>query len=111
MVDAAAQELGYAELKPSQQRAIKVFVEGHDVFVCLPTGSDKSLCYGVLSLAAQPLRIQTTSHLRGRVWYHLVWRCRPFARRKGLVTLQYPSLFWRNAINLPQQVWQQLEVL
>ena len=40
---------------PSQQHAIKVFVEGHVVFVCLPTGSGKSLCYGVLPLVFERL--------------------------------------------------------
>ena len=55
MVDAAissaAQELGYAELKPFQQRAIKAFVEGHDVhvFVCLPkVNGGNSVSGGIL---------------------------------------------------------------
>ena len=55
-ISSAAQELGYVELKLSQQRAIKVFVEGHNVFVCLLTVSGKSLCYGVLPLVFERLR-------------------------------------------------------
>ena len=30
--------LGYTSLKQEQKDAIKEFVKGHDVFVCLPTG-------------------------------------------------------------------------
>ena len=33
----------------SEQRAVvQAFVDGRDVFVCLPTGSGKSLCYWIL---------------------------------------------------------------
>ena len=35
-------------LKEEQQAAIKAVYEGRDVFVCLPTGYGKSLCYQTL---------------------------------------------------------------
>ena len=41
----AAEKLGYSQLRPQQVRTVKKFIEGHDVFVNLPTGSSKSLCY------------------------------------------------------------------
>ena len=44
----AAAKLGYEELRPKQSQAIRSFVSGFDVFVCLPTGSGKSLCYCLL---------------------------------------------------------------
>ena len=44
----AAEEIGYSSLRPQQELAVKQFVSGNDVFVCLPTGSGKSLCYSVL---------------------------------------------------------------
>ena len=34
--------LGYTELKPCQESAVKSFVSGKDVFVSLPTGYGKS---------------------------------------------------------------------
>jgi ATP-dependent DNA helicase RecQ len=37
--------LGYEALKKEQENAIISFVEGNDVFICLPTGFGKSLCY------------------------------------------------------------------
>ncbi len=37
-------KLGYKELKPSQELAVRSLVDGRDVFVSLPTGSGKSLC-------------------------------------------------------------------
>ena len=43
----AATKLGYSTLLPQQERA---FVQGRDVFVSLPTGSGKSLCYCLLPL-------------------------------------------------------------
>ena len=38
-------KLGYDFLKKEQEKAIVSFMEGNDVFVCLPTGFGKSLCY------------------------------------------------------------------
>ena len=40
--------LGFSELRLKQMLAMISFVEGHDVFISLPTGSGKSLCYWVL---------------------------------------------------------------
>ena len=48
VVAAAAESLGYDSLKPEQQRVVTEFVLGRDVFVALPTGFGKSLCYGCL---------------------------------------------------------------
>ena len=44
-----AKKLGYLEvLYPKQQQVVKQFLLGSDVFVSLPTGNRKSLCYCVL---------------------------------------------------------------
>ena len=39
---------GYPDLKAEQKKVLKSFVEGKDVFVSLPTGYGKSLCYTLL---------------------------------------------------------------
>ena len=47
----ASQQLGYATIRPDQNRAITSFMERRDVFISLPTGSGKSLCFSVLPYA------------------------------------------------------------
>ena len=44
----AASRLGYVQLRPEQIKAVREFVRGSDVFVSLPTGSGKSICFAVL---------------------------------------------------------------
>ena len=43
-----AGEMGFTSLRDKQKEAILAFVKGRDVFVSLPTGSGKSLCYSIL---------------------------------------------------------------
>lgn len=43
-------------MKAEQLEAAREFVKGKDVFVSLPTGSGKSLCYGCLPLVFDTLR-------------------------------------------------------
>ena len=47
----ASQQLGYATIRPDQNRAIKSFMEGRDVFISLQTGTGKSLSFSVLPYA------------------------------------------------------------
>ena len=47
---AACSTVGIASLKAKQREAITRFVGGEDVFICLPTGFGKSLCYALLPL-------------------------------------------------------------
>ena len=42
--------LGYDSAREHQREAIRELVGGKDVFVWLPTGHGKSLCYAVLPL-------------------------------------------------------------
>ena len=52
-----AEKLGYSTLLRSQQElVVKYFVQGNDVFVSLPTGSGKSLCYTILPYVFDILR-------------------------------------------------------
>ena len=47
-IDYAVGLVGIKALKPLQRDAIRTFVGGRDVFVSLPTGFGKSLCYAFL---------------------------------------------------------------
>ena len=47
-VQRVASGLGYDNLRPLQVEVITAFVDGRNVFVSLPTGSGKSLCYSLL---------------------------------------------------------------
>ena len=52
----AAIALGYKELKDKQEESIMEFAKGRDVFVSLPTGYGKSLCYVILPSVFDELR-------------------------------------------------------
>ena len=45
--------LGITELKPEQQEAVELLLDGKNVFVTLPTGYGKSAIYQVLPLCTQ----------------------------------------------------------
>ena len=44
----ASRCLGYGDLTEEQREAVTHFVSGQDVFISLPTGAGKSLCYALL---------------------------------------------------------------
>ena len=55
-VEEATKLLRYTELRQHQGRVVAYFLSGKDVFVSLPTGSGKSLCYCLLPKAFDFLR-------------------------------------------------------
>ena len=55
-VTLAASKLGYSSLRKEQMKAITFFASGNDVFVSLPTGFGKTLCYSVLPVLFDLLR-------------------------------------------------------
>ena len=54
-VHETAATLGFT-LKKEQEKVIVAFTQGHDVFVALPTGFGKSLCYCCLPYVFDKLR-------------------------------------------------------
>ena len=56
VIRTVAASLGYTGLRQKQESALEAFVSGRDVFVSLPTGSGKSLCYGLLPGVFDTLR-------------------------------------------------------
>jgi ATP-dependent DNA helicase RecQ len=52
----AANIIGYTSIREEQEEAVVEFVRGKDVFISLPTGSGKSLCYILLPLVFDQLR-------------------------------------------------------
>ena len=55
-VKSAFERLGYSSVREEQFDSVRAILEGRDVFVSLPTGSGKSLCYGCLPLVFDELR-------------------------------------------------------
>ena len=59
----AARKLGYGDVKSEQSRVIREIVAGNDVFVALPTGYGKSLCYALAHTRASSTAVDTTWQL------------------------------------------------
>ena len=55
-IQAASRRLGYSSLRREQEEAIKEFAVGKDVFLSVPTGGGKSLCYAILPWLFDELR-------------------------------------------------------
>ena len=55
----AGVSVGYDQLKDEQVNILCTFVEGRDVFVSLPTGFGKSLCYMLLPLVFDYLAVES----------------------------------------------------
>ena len=60
--DHVCERLGYFCLLPNQKKAFGGFLNGRDVFVTLPTGSGKSVCY-----VALPLLFDSLQHQEGHI--------------------------------------------
>ena len=56
VIRAASRDMGYSALKPQQEMIVRHFLSGRDVFVSLPTGSGKSLCYTLLPMVFDRLK-------------------------------------------------------
>lgn len=50
LMSSATAILGYSRVKPDQMRPVRSILEENDVFVCLPTGTGKSLCYATIAI-------------------------------------------------------------
>ena len=48
ILSATAAKLGFNSLREKQVETVTTFAQGNDVFVSLPTGSGKSLCFYIL---------------------------------------------------------------
>ena len=55
-IRAACARLGYSSLRKEQEEVLKSFLNRKDVFVSLPTGRGKSLCYALLPFVFDELR-------------------------------------------------------
>ena len=51
-IESAVMKAGFDNVKQKQKEAISEFVSGNNVFVSLPTGNGKSLCYLLLPLVS-----------------------------------------------------------
>ena len=47
--------LGYNSVREEQHESVRAILEGRDVFMSLPTGSGKSLCYSCVPLVFDEL--------------------------------------------------------
>ena len=56
IVEASARNRGYQSLREEQTETVKAFLGGRDVFIALPTGSGKRVCYTALPVVVDNLR-------------------------------------------------------
>ena len=56
VITVAARDLGYEDVSYEKRSVVQAFVDGRDVFVCLPTRSGKFLCYWILPGVLDRLR-------------------------------------------------------
>ena len=56
VIEGAAKDIGICELKKEQKKAVYLFVGGKDVFISLPTGYGKSICFALLPLVFDRMR-------------------------------------------------------
>ena len=56
VIDDVGRDAGYEELTTNQVDAITTFLHGKDVFVSLPTGSGKSVCFALLPIVVDALK-------------------------------------------------------
>ena len=61
IISEAGRALKFLTLTDDQRTAVVNFALGRDVFVCLPTGSGKSVCFGVLPFVFDLLNNKTGS--------------------------------------------------
>ena len=54
-IEKACKRLGFQDLRSAQEEVVLNFLEGRDVFVSLPTGHGKSLCFAILPFAFDEL--------------------------------------------------------
>ena len=88
-VHEAAATLGFM-LKKEQEKVIVAFTQGHDVFVALPTGFGKSLCYCCLPHVFDKLRGFTNGSIA--VVVSLKRNTRLLTVYTSIVSLARPSL-------------------
>lgn len=62
LIAEAATVCGYKRLKDEQMTAIRAFVQGRDVFMCLPTGYGKSACFLILPTVFDLMRKRFSGH-------------------------------------------------
>ena len=53
LVKALKQHFGFDKFKGNQEQIMTSLLEGHDVFVLMPTGGGKSLCYQLPALISE----------------------------------------------------------
>ena len=77
-INKTIRRLGYKELSTEQHEAIVKFVSGRDVFISLPTGAGKSLCYVLL-----PMIVDYLCHRYRLVWEKYSDYCISFEKFNG----------------------------